>query len=35
VPHPEDYCTACFDNVYPISFPGEKLEQLELLFGGK
>jgi amidophosphoribosyltransferase len=35
VPNPENYCTACFDNVYPISFPGEKLEQLELLFGGK
>jgi len=35
VPNPENYCTACFDNIYPISFPGEKLEQLELLFGGK
>lgn len=33
VPNPENYCTACFDNVYPISFPGERMEQLELLFG--
>jgi len=24
VPHPEDYCTACFDNKYPILFPREK-----------
>jgi amidophosphoribosyltransferase len=34
VPNPENYCTACFDNIYPISFPGEQMEQLELLFGG-
>ncbi|MDA8082386.1 MAG: amidophosphoribosyltransferase [Nitrospiraceae bacterium] len=27
-----DYCTACFSNVYPISFPGEHMEQLEFLF---
>ncbi len=32
VPNPENYCTACFDNNYPISFPGEHLEQLELFF---
>jgi amidophosphoribosyltransferase len=28
----QNYCTACFDNIYPISFPGEHLEQLELFF---
>ena len=32
VPDSGDYCTACFDNVYPISFPGEHLEQLEFFF---
>lgn len=32
VPNPEDYCTACFDNNYPISFPGEHLEQMEFVF---
>ncbi len=32
VPDPHNYCTACFDNHYPISFPGEHLEQMELLF---
>ena len=32
VPDSQNYCTACFDNVYPISFPGEHLEQLELFF---
>ena len=32
VPHPEDYCTACFDNHYPISFPGQRLQQMELIF---
>lgn len=32
VPDSNNYCTACFDNDYPISFPGEYLEQLELLF---
>ncbi|MBI5100549.1 MAG: amidophosphoribosyltransferase [Nitrospirae bacterium] len=29
---PEDYCTACFSNIYPISFPGEHMEQMEFLF---
>jgi len=33
VPNPEDFCAACFDNCYPISFPGERMEQLELMFG--
>jgi amidophosphoribosyltransferase len=32
VPDSENYCTACFDNNYPISFPGEHLEQLEFFF---
>jgi amidophosphoribosyltransferase len=32
IPNPEDYCTACFDNNYPIHFPGERLEQMELIF---
>lgn len=32
VPQPEDFCTACFDNRYPISFPGQRLEQMELIF---
>jgi amidophosphoribosyltransferase len=32
VPDSGEYCTACFDNVYPISFPGEHLEQLEFFF---
>jgi amidophosphoribosyltransferase len=32
VPSPENYCTACFDNKYPIQFPGEKIEQMELIF---
>jgi amidophosphoribosyltransferase len=32
VPDSENYCTACFDNDYPISFPGEHLEQLEFFF---
>ncbi len=35
VPNSGNYCTACFDNEYPISFPGEHLEQLELMFGGR
>ncbi len=30
VPNPEDYCYACFDNRYPISFPDEELTQMEL-----
>jgi amidophosphoribosyltransferase len=32
IPHPEDYCTACFDNKYPILFPREKTAQMELVF---
>jgi amidophosphoribosyltransferase len=32
IPNPENYCTACFDNNYPIQFPGERLEQMELVF---
>jgi amidophosphoribosyltransferase len=32
VPDPHNYCTACFDNHYPISFPSECLEQMEFLF---
>ncbi len=32
VPNSSDYCTACFDCNYPISFPGEHLKQMEFLF---
>ena len=32
VPHPDNYCYACFTNDYPISFPGEHLQQMELFF---
>ena len=32
VPNPDDYCTACFDNKYPIMFPREKSAQMELSF---
>jgi amidophosphoribosyltransferase len=32
VPDSDNYCTACFDNDYPISFPGEHLEQMEFFF---
>ncbi len=32
IPHPENYCTACFDNKYPILFPREKTAQMELAF---
>lgn len=32
VPEPENYCTACFDNHYPISFPGERMHQMELIY---
>jgi amidophosphoribosyltransferase len=32
IPDSQDYCTACFDNNYPISFPGEHLEQMEFFF---
>jgi amidophosphoribosyltransferase len=27
-----NYCSACFDNFYPISFPGEHHEQMEFFF---
>ena len=32
VPDSGGFCTACFDNDYPIGFPGEHLEQLEFMF---
>lgn len=32
LPDFDDYCAACFDNNYPINFPGKYLEQLELSF---
>jgi amidophosphoribosyltransferase len=32
VPNPENYCTACFDNNYPIPFPYEWTGQLQLNF---
>lgn len=32
VPDSHNYCTACFDINYPISFPGEHLKQMEFLF---
>jgi amidophosphoribosyltransferase len=32
VPDAHNYCTACFDCDYPISFPGEHLKQMEFLF---
>jgi amidophosphoribosyltransferase len=32
VPDAHNYCTACFDCHYPISFPGEHLKQMEFLF---
>ena len=32
VPNPDDYCTACFDNKYPIMLPREKSAQMELSF---
>ncbi|MFO0753737.1 MAG: amidophosphoribosyltransferase [Thermodesulfovibrionales bacterium] len=32
IPHSGDYCTACFDNKYPITFPRESKQQLELVF---
>ena len=32
IPNPENYCTACFDNNYPIQFPEERLKQMELAF---
>lgn len=30
VPHPMNYCSACFDGEYPVPFPGEKMLQLGL-----
>ncbi len=30
VPSPEQYCTACFDNNYPIFSPEDKAEQIAL-----
>ncbi|MBI5049531.1 MAG: amidophosphoribosyltransferase [Nitrospirae bacterium] len=30
VPNPSEYCTACFDNKYPVFSPSEKTEQMEL-----
>ncbi len=32
LPDFDNYCAACFDNNYPIDFPGKYLEQLELSF---
>jgi amidophosphoribosyltransferase len=32
VPESENFCTACFNNIYPIHFPGERLQQMELVF---
>jgi len=32
VPSAEFYCRACFDCDYPIGFPGEHMEQLDLMF---
>ncbi|MGD0885394.1 MAG: amidophosphoribosyltransferase [Thermodesulfovibrionales bacterium] len=32
VPDSGSFCRACFDNDYPIGFPGEHLEQLEFMF---
>jgi amidophosphoribosyltransferase len=31
VPNPENYCCACFNNDYPIYFPGEHLQQMDLM----
>lgn len=31
VPNPSDYCSACFDNKYPIEFPEKGIEQMELM----
>jgi amidophosphoribosyltransferase len=31
VPNPDNYCYACFDNQYPIFFPGEHLQQMQLM----
>lgn len=32
IPNSHNFCTACFDCDYPISFPGEHLNQMEFLF---
>ncbi len=32
IPNAQNFCTACFDSNYPISFPGEHLNQMEFLF---
>jgi amidophosphoribosyltransferase len=32
IPNSQNFCTACFDSNYPISFPGEHLNQMEFLF---
>ncbi len=32
VPDSHNYCSACFDNVYPIGFPDEDLQQMEFFF---
>jgi amidophosphoribosyltransferase len=32
IPHPENYCTACFNNKYPITFQKENTVQMELAF---
>jgi amidophosphoribosyltransferase len=32
IPNSQNFCTACFDSDYPISFPGEHLNQMEFLF---
>ena len=31
VPNPEEYCYACFNNIYPINFPGQHFQQMELI----
>jgi len=32
IPNSQSFCTACFNSDYPISFPGEHLNQMEFLF---
>ena len=32
VERPADYCTACFDGVYPVEFAGQSLNQLSIDF---
>ncbi|MBI5098083.1 MAG: amidophosphoribosyltransferase [Nitrospirae bacterium] len=34
VPNPEKYCTACFDDNYPVLTHQEKIEQMELFLTG-